>query len=49
MNQIEKYFTAEKGESLLFILVGIVAISFATYFFIKVKQPFYNGKRRTNA
>lgn len=43
MNQIEKYFNAEKYESVLFVLVGIVAISFATYFFIKVKQPFYNG------
>jgi multidrug transporter EmrE-like cation transporter len=43
MEQVTKYFNAEKYESLLFILVGIVAISFATYFFIKVKQPFYNG------
>lgn len=43
MNQIEKYFNAEKNESVLFVLVGIVAICFATYFFIKVKQPFYSG------
>jgi multidrug transporter EmrE-like cation transporter len=43
MEQISKYFNAEKYESLLFILVGIVAISFATYFFLKVKQPFYTG------
>jgi hypothetical protein len=43
MNQIEKYFNAEKYESVLFVFVGLVAIGFATYFFIKVKQPFYNG------
>lgn len=43
MNAIERYFNAEKNESVLFVLVGIVAISFASYFFIKVKQPFYNG------
>ncbi len=43
MNQITKYFNAEKYESIVFVLVGIVAICFATYFFIKVKQPFYNG------
>jgi hypothetical protein len=43
MNPIEKYFNAEKYESVLFVLVGIIAIVIATYFFVKVKQPFYNG------
>jgi hypothetical protein len=43
MNQIEKYFNAEKYESVLFVLVGIVAIVTAAYFFIKLKQPFYSG------
>ncbi len=43
MNPIEKYFNAEKYESVLFILVGVVAISVATYFLIKVKQPFHSG------
>lgn len=43
MEQISKYFNAEKYESVLFVLVGFVAIIFATYFFLKVKQPFYNG------
>jgi hypothetical protein len=43
MQQIEKYFNAEKYESLIFVLVGLVAISIAGYFLIKVKQPFYNG------
>lgn len=43
MDPITKYFQAEKNESLLFVLVGLVSIALATYFFIKVKQPFYNG------
>lgn len=43
MDLIEKYFNAEKYESLIFVLVGIVAITFASYFLIKLKQPFYNG------
>ncbi|MEI6524117.1 MAG: hypothetical protein WCO37_11550 [Bacteroidota bacterium] len=43
MNQLEKYFYAEKYESALFVLVGILAIAFAAYFLIKIKQPFYNG------
>ncbi|MEW6005927.1 MAG: hypothetical protein AB1695_11495 [Stygiobacter sp.] len=43
MGQITKYFNAEKNESIFFVLVGIVAIILATYFFINVKQPFYNG------
>lgn len=43
MEQITKYFNAEKGESVIFVLVGIVAIIFSTYFLIKLKQPFYTG------
>src|SRR4051812_27990137 len=43
MEQITKYFNAEKYESVLFILAGITAIIFATYFFVKIKLPFYNG------
>jgi multidrug transporter EmrE-like cation transporter len=43
MNQIEKYFNAEKYESVLFVLVGMVAIATATYFFVRVKQSFYYG------
>jgi hypothetical protein len=43
MNQLEKYFYAEKYESIFFVLVGILAITFAAYFLIKIKQPFYNG------
>ena len=43
MEQITKYFNAEKSESVLFVLVGIIAIILSTYFFVKVKQPFYNG------
>lgn len=43
MEQISKYFNAEKSESVIFILLGFVAIAFAAYFFMKIKQPFYNG------
>lgn len=43
MEQITKYFNAEKGESLLFILVGAMAILLSTCFLIKIKQPFYTG------
>ncbi|MFM7852982.1 MAG: hypothetical protein ACKO96_13970 [Flammeovirgaceae bacterium] len=43
MEHITKYFNAEKNESVLFILVGFVAIVFAIYFFTKGKQPFYTG------
>ncbi|OYU94422.1 MAG: hypothetical protein CFE21_15540 [Bacteroidetes bacterium B1(2017)] len=43
MNQVEKYFNAEKYESLLFVLIGIIAIALASYFLSKVKQPFYDG------
>ncbi len=43
MDQILKYFNAEKSESVLFVLVGILAIIVSTYFYVKVKQPFYVG------
>ncbi|MFM2387257.1 MAG: hypothetical protein RL660_2014 [Bacteroidota bacterium] len=40
---IEKYFTAEKNESTLFIAVGIAAIACSVYFLTKTKVPLYNG------
>jgi multidrug transporter EmrE-like cation transporter len=43
MEQITKYFNAEKAESLLFILVGIVTVLLSVYFLLKVRQPLYNG------
>jgi hypothetical protein len=43
MEQISKYFNAEKSESLLFVVVGLLAILLSAYFFIKIKQPFYSG------
>ncbi len=39
----EKYFNAEKAESLLFVLVGLAAIISALWFLIQVKKPFYLG------
>jgi len=43
MNPIEKYFGAEKSESVLFVLVGVAAIAVAAWFVWKVRQPFYQG------
>ena len=43
MDNITNYFNAEKSESLLFILVGIISISVSVYFILQIKQPFYNG------
>jgi hypothetical protein len=43
MEQISKYFNAEKSESLLFVVVGVVALLLSAYFLVKMKQPFYNG------
>lgn len=43
MDSIKNYFNAEKYESVLFVLVGVVAITVALYFLLKLKQPFYSG------
>ncbi len=43
MTQVEKYFNAEKYESVLFVLVGLVAIVVAIYFLVKLKQPYFSG------
>ena len=40
---IEKYFTAEKSESLLFVIIGISAIVLAVIFFFFLKTNFYKG------
>lgn len=40
---IEKYFTAEKSESLLFVIIGIAAIVLAVIFFFFLKTNFYKG------
>lgn len=43
MNSIEKYFSSEKQESILFVLVGIIGIAISSYFLVKMKRPFYIG------
>ena len=43
MDQVTKYFNAEKSESLIFIITGIIAVIFSLYFLFKVKTPFYTG------
>ena len=40
---IEKYFNAEKSESLLFMLIGIASVITAIGFFIFLKTNFYKG------
>ncbi len=40
---IEKYFIAEKQESLLFLVIGIVALVLAIAFFFFLKTNFYKG------
>jgi ABC-type xylose transport system permease subunit len=40
---IEKYFNAEKQESLLFVGVGIAALVLAIVFYFVCKTPFYKG------
>jgi len=42
-NDIEKYFNAEKNESMLFILIGIAAIVLAIIFFFYLKSRWYKG------
>ncbi|HLK27877.1 MAG TPA: hypothetical protein VKT28_04805 [Puia sp.] len=40
---IEKYFIAEKQESLLFLIIGIIAILLAITFYFFLKNNFYKG------
>jgi len=40
---IEKYFFAEKQESLLFMIIGVVAILLAITFYFSLKNNFYKG------
>jgi hypothetical protein len=40
---IEKYFNAEKGESWVFIAIGIIGIIAAIIFFFVIKTNFYKG------
>lgn len=40
---IEKYFTGEKQESLLFLGIGIAAIATALIFLLIIKTSFFNG------
>ena len=40
---IEKYFNAEKSESLVFIIIGVAAIALALVFFFYLKTNWYKG------
>ena len=41
--EIEKYFIAEKQESLLFLIIGIAAVVASLIFFFAIKTSFYKG------
>jgi len=43
MDFIKTYFSAEKSESLLFMLMGLAAILFSVYALMKWNEPFYKG------
>ena len=43
MEQVTKYFDAEKFESIFFVFSGIIAIILACYFIFVLKKPFQNG------
>ncbi|PBQ34603.1 hypothetical protein CNR22_23440 [Sphingobacteriaceae bacterium] len=43
MNEVEKYFYAEKNFCLFGIIFGFTCLLAAAYFLIKIKHPFFNG------
>lgn len=43
MEAVEKYFNAERMESLLFFFAGVIAVSLSVYFILKTKTAFFNG------
>jgi hypothetical protein len=43
MEQVTKYFDAEKSESIFFVSAGIIAIILACYYIFVFKKPFQNG------
>lgn len=43
MDFIKTYFTAEKNESLIFILFGVLTIGFSVYALVKWGDSFYRG------
>jgi hypothetical protein len=43
MDFIKTYFTAEKNESLIFVLFGILTIGFSVYALLKWGDSFYRG------
>lgn len=43
MEEVIRYFTAEKTESIGFMGAGLLALSLSIFFIFRVKLPFYNG------
>lgn len=43
LDQLTTYFKAEKSESVIFMITGLLAAAFAVYAFVALKQRFYSG------
>ena len=43
MNPTVKYFNGEKAESYIFIIMGVIALTMALYFFFAFKTSFWKG------
>ncbi|MCB9251338.1 MAG: hypothetical protein H6605_02665 [Flavobacteriales bacterium] len=43
MSRVHWYFSGERNESLLFIIIGLVTMVMSFYFWLFVNQKFYNG------
>ncbi|MBS1517847.1 MAG: hypothetical protein JSS91_07155 [Bacteroidetes bacterium] len=43
MEEVLKYFNAERNESILFIAAGLISTAVSFYFLLKLKQPILNG------
>lgn len=43
MKEIQRYFEAEKFESIFFVVIGFLAIFLGLYFWFSIKVPYYKG------
>lgn len=49
MDTISNYFNAERGESMVFIAVGVVALAVSIWCVLLVRKPYFNGLALTLA
>ncbi len=43
MNKVHWYFTGERNESLVFLVIGLVAMACSFWFWLGINTKFYNG------